>query len=99
MQKISKIKDKSAGNLARKGILINDDYHNAIADAAMVLCSYQADIGENLSHLVYRTQWMSGTTLWEEPNGNGTATVDKDGVVDLRNITFNTSYEGRRKSV
>jgi hypothetical protein len=95
-QHISKVQDKSAGNLCSVQTELKDDYyHNNIFDAALALCCYKADIGGSLSHLIYQTQWSSGMTLWTESNGEGTATV-KDGVVKTIGI-MEPTYDGKFK--
>lgn len=90
---ISKVRDKSAYNLC-SNILNDDPYHNRIANAALRLYEYKADIGGSLGRLVYGTQWSSGTTLWHEPDGNGTATVDKYGNITTVGI-LEPTYDGK----
>lgn len=92
---IGSIQDKSASNLCSVQTKLKDDYyHNNIVDAALTLCCYKSDIGGSLGHLIYQTQWSSGMTLWKEPDGEGTATVDNEGVVKTIGI-LEPTYDGK----
>jgi len=73
---ISQINPRTA-SMILSSTLIDDSYHQNIMVAAGELVAYR------LGHLVYHTQWASGTTAWHDTDKwlSRYVTVSRYGVV------------------
>ncbi len=86
MKHISEVEDKQAGNLARNGVLQRDPYHDRIFEDAQKLYFYKSDLVNFLAVCVYCSQFLSGATLWKDPESGGTVIVDTEGQIKIQGI-------------